>query len=212
MTDTGIIIETVVVGALATNCYVVAGGPGAAAAVIDPGDEADAILAAAATHDLKIVHIINTHGHYDHIGANKELAEATGASVYIHQQDAAMLNNAEANLSIYLGEDFKMPNKVIIVNEGEIIEVGEIKLKVRHTPGHTRGGISILVESSLFSGDLIFAGSVGRTDLPGGDFNMLIKSIREKVLTLPDDTVIYPGHGPATTVGLERISNPYLLG
>ncbi|MDP1809010.1 MAG: MBL fold metallo-hydrolase, partial [Actinomycetota bacterium] len=192
--ETRLIIETIPVGSLQTNCYLIAAKAGGDALVIDPGGDAEKILSAAAKHDLKIVTIINTHGHWDHIGANPALVKATGAKVFVHA-----------------GEEFSTrPDGVL--TDGETIEVGGLEIKVIHTPGHTPGSSSFLVAGDLFSGDLIFYESVGRTDLPGSDEGKLHESIDSKVLTLPDKTNIFPGHGPKTSVGWEREHNPYIMG
>lgn len=206
------IIETIPVGSLQTNCYLIADKAGGDAVVIDPGGDARKILSAAEKHQLKIVTILNTHGHWDHIGANRALAKATGAKVFVQAGDVDMLADPMQNLSIAVSaEEFStQPDGVLA--DGETIEVAGLAIKVMHTPGHTSGSASFLVGGNLFSGDLIFYESVGRTDLPGSDEGKLHESIDTRVLTLPDETNIFPGHGPKTSVGWEREHNPYIMG
>ncbi len=205
------IIETVPVGTLATNSYIIAGDGETVGAVIDPGDEAVKILAAATAAGLKIGKIILTHGHWDHIGAVAEVAEATGAEVFVHEGDLAHLSDPNKNLSglVFERRDCRADRTVV---DGDTINVGPLELTVIHTPGHTPGGMSLLAQGNLFCGDLVFLGSIGRTDLPGGDDRQMHVSVHSKVMTLPDETNIYPGHGPATTVAREREENPYLVG
>jgi hydroxyacylglutathione hydrolase len=204
------ICEIVVVGAIETNCYIVAAASGHEALIIDPGADSDVIKKVLSRLNCSAGLIVNTHGHYDHIGADGDFA----VPVVVHRDDSAMLQDARKNFSAIFGISFKVKNKVQYVQDGERISVGGLTLKVLHTPGHTSGGISLLMEKPqaniVFSGDALFAGSVGRTDL-GGSQEVLIKSIREKLLSLPDDTIVYPGHGPATTIGEERANNPFLF-
>jgi glyoxylase-like metal-dependent hydrolase (beta-lactamase superfamily II) len=203
------ILETVVVGAIETNCYILAAKDGADALIIDPGSDAQAIKEVLARHRLAEGLVVNTHGHYDHIGADSDFK----APVAVHRADAAMLHDSRKNFSAIFGISFKVKNSVQYLEDGQMISVGGLSLKVLHTPGHTAGGISLLLEKPetniVFSGDALFAGSVGRTDL-GGSQELLESSIREKLLALPDETVVYPGHGPSTTIGEERRTNPFL--
>ncbi|MFA5100078.1 MAG: MBL fold metallo-hydrolase [Candidatus Omnitrophota bacterium] len=203
------ICETIVVGEIETNCYIIAAGPGTDAILIDPGADADVIRAMLDKHRCKAGLIVNTHGHYDHIGADCGF----DVPVAVHRGDAAMLHDGRKNFSAIFGISFKVKNTVQYVEDGQRIAIGGLTLKVLHTPGHTAGGISLLLEKPqtglLFSGDALFAGSVGRTDL-GGSHEALMRSIKEKLLTLPDETIVYPGHGPATTIGEERRNNPFL--
>lgn len=205
-----ILVEIINVGPLETNCYVLAAAAGRPAAVIDPGDDVDAVLQVVNRHRLKVTHIINTHGHYDHIGADSALAAATGAKIYIHSLDANMMRDSQSNLSLFLGSDYRMNDEIVKMSDGDELDIGELRLKIIHTPGHTPGGISLLTDNTLFVGDLIFSGSVGRTDLAGGDFNALMSSIDKIILKYPDSAKIYPGHGPSTTIGLEKQNNPYI--
>ncbi len=204
------IIETVPVGSLETNAYIVAADDSAEAAVIDPGEDGGRILATAEAAGLTIKKIILTHGHWDHIGAVAEVVEATGAEVYIHEDDLEYLADPDKNLSglVFERRESRADHTVIA---GDTVTVGPLELSVIHTPGHTPGGISLLVEGNLFCGDLVFYNSVGRTDLPGGNNEQMHKSVHGQVMVLPDETHIFPGHGPATTVGRERAENPFLI-
>jgi len=184
------------VGELQANCYILS-PQGRDAVIIDPGDEAEKILEVVQKNKLSVRYIIGTHSHYDHISALSEVAKATGASCYIHPEDAL--------------PDFASLPQVESAND-QILNLAGLEIKIIHTPGHTRGSVSILVGEHLFTGDLLFKGSVGRTDLPGGSFDLLIKSLQEKVLPLPDRTQILPGHGPATTLAEEKKYNPFLGG
>ncbi|MCG0277523.1 MAG: MBL fold metallo-hydrolase [Thermanaeromonas sp.] len=203
------ILETLVVGPLATNCYLIACPQTKEGAVIDPGAEGQRILALAAQVGVKIRYIINTHGHIDHCGANGEIKEATGAEILIHRADAPYLTDASKNLLIFTGGQGGSPPADRTLEEGDIVHVGKISLEVIHTPGHTPGGICLKGEGVVFTGDTLFAGSIGRTDFPGGSFKQLIDSVKEKLFCLPEDLVIYPGHGPSSTIGAEKTDNPF---
>ena len=203
-------IKKIVVGRLATNCYLVICEQSKESIVIDPGGEPDDIASYCKDNELVVKYIVNTHGHWDHIDANKELKKMTAASIMIHKDDANKLLEADANLSLYTGEECTSPEANILLQEGDIIEFGKESLQVLHTPGHSPGGISLLGPGLVFTGDALFAGSVGRTDLPGGSMEILIKTIRENLLNLPDETIVLPGHGPETTIGEEKRNNPFL--
>jgi len=202
--------ENIVVGALETNCYLAFCENSRKCAVIDPGADPEKIFRIIDDNDLKPVVLLNTHGHIDHIGANKAIKEKFGIPLYIHKADEKMLKSAlQSGLALLLGSKASpAPDKFF--NEGDIIDIGESKLEVIHTPGHSPGSVSFLTDTVLFSGDTLFCGGVGRTDLPGGSWDKLVNSIRKKILTLPDETLVLPGHGPATTVGQEKESNPYI--
>jgi len=172
------------------------------AAIIDPGGDPDIIKKALESRGLNAKFIINTHGHADHIGANQYF----NLPVYIHKEDADFLTSPMKNLSMVFGWPLKSPAASRLLNEGDTIKIGGITLKVLHTPGHTPGGISLLTENIAFTGDTLFADGVGRTDFQYSDEAALFKAIKEKLLTLPDDTIIYPGHGPSSTIGRERLS------
>jgi glyoxylase-like metal-dependent hydrolase (beta-lactamase superfamily II) len=198
------------VGNLGTNCYVVYCEATGKAAVIDPGGDPQAILAVIAEHKLTVEWIINTHGHADHVLANLSLKEATGAPLLIHQADAEMLNSAQKNLSSFIGGGATCGPADRLLHEGDMIPVGQFDLKVIHTPGHTPGGICLLAGDVLFSGDTLFAESIGRTDFPGGSYSQLINSIKEKLMVLDDKVAVRPGHGPETTIGWERKMNSFI--
>jgi len=179
-------------------------------AVIDPGSQGYKILDFIEQHNIKIKYIINTHGHYDHIGADLFLKDKLGAEILVHKNDAEMLKDPMLNLSFY--DDVSEIGGIVpdrLLEEGDIISVGSIELRVLHTPGHTPGSICLFSEREIFTGDTLFAGSVGRTDLPGGDMKQLKKSLENKIKTLPDHLVVYPGHGPSTTMNHEKEYNPY---
>ncbi|MDR1701337.1 MAG: MBL fold metallo-hydrolase [Sporomusaceae bacterium] len=197
-------------GSLETNCYIVYCPTTLAAAVIDPGAEAGRILKEIAKNKLKLEKIILTHGHGDHIGALNEVREASGAAVLIHAEDAMMLTNANKNLSVFIGPGIVSQKADRLLADGDLIEIGELKLKVLHTPGHTKGGICLYAPDTLFAGDTLFAQSIGRTDFPGGSFEEIVKSIKEKLFTLPPETTVLPGHGPETSIAVEIKTNPFV--
>ncbi|GAG91234.1 unnamed protein product, partial [marine sediment metagenome] len=180
------------------------------AAIIDPSAEGEEILKVIKDNNLKVIYIINTHGHIDHIGANAEIKEATGAKILIHEDDRNLLSSPVKNLAIFLGRMTKSPPADRLLKGGEIISLGKLKLKVIHTPGHTRGSISLLVNNTLFTGDTLLRNSIGRTDLPGASEKMLVQCIKEKLLPLGDEVKIYPGHGEESTIGQEKRNNPFL--
>jgi glyoxylase-like metal-dependent hydrolase (beta-lactamase superfamily II) len=193
------------------NCYILGCEETREAVVIDPGDEADRILQVLADENLKLKYIINTHGHFDHVGANKEMKAATGADILIHSFDEPMLSHlSQAARQFGLDGVENSPPSDRAIDDGDEITFGNITLKVIHMPGHSRGGIALHTDAVVFVGDSLFAGSIGRTDLPGGDYRTLISSIKEKLFLLPDDTKVYTGHGPRTTIKAEKISNPFV--
>lgn len=204
------IINTIHVGHLSTNCYVITDGSSGEGIVIDPGGDVEKILAVLDEGRLRANAIILTHGHWDHIAAAIDVSRATGAGVFIHRGDGDMAADPMKNLSIVVAnEQFAMePDHPL--EDGQVITVGQLEVKVIHTPGHTQGGVSLLIGDKLFCGDLIFRESVGRTGLPGSDSDLLRESILIKVMTLPDSVELYPGHGDPTTVGWERENNPYI--
>lgn len=203
-------IERLVVGPIAANCYLVRCSAGGDTIVIDPGAEGERILARAKEKGLKIRYIVNTHGHGDHIGANAAVQAATGAPILIHAADAPLLTSAVKNLSSWLAGGVVSPPAGRLLADGEEIACGEVVFKVLATPGHTPGGISLFTPGTVFTGDTLFQGSVGRSDFPGGSHSQLLQSIRGKLLVLPDDTQVYPGHGAPTTIGREKKGNPFL--
>lgn len=197
-------------GIYGANCYIVFSEETRKGIVIDPGGDADEIIDDLDKNNIDVEYIVLTHGHGDHIGGVKELKEKLKAPVVIHKKDAEMLEDSALNLTniMSMGNIEITPDKT--VEDGDTLGFGNLKGTVIHTPGHTKGGMCILVEDSLFCGDTIFKGSVGRSDLYGGDHETLIKSIKEKILTLPDKTTLFPGHGASTTVEYERKTNPFL--
>lgn len=205
-------IERKVTPGMGANCYLVSCEKTKKAAVIDPGSGSQMLSKWIKEHDVEITRIILTHGHYDHIGAVEDLRREFQAKVAIHQDDAEMLNNSRKNLASFMGWDFTIPPADILLEDNQVIEIGEKKLQVLHTPGHSPGSICLLLEDGLISGDTLFEGSVGRTDFPGGDMRKLLKSIHQKLMVLNDNTKVYPGHEGSTTIGRERMSNPYVNG
>jgi len=192
------------------NCFILGCEQIRDAVVIDPGDEADRILMSLAESKLTLKYIINTHGHFDHVGANKRLKDVTGAPILIHALDAPLLNQLSASASAWGLAADNSPAPDRILNEGDTITFGKITLTVIHTPGHTPGGISLSTDGHVFVGDTLFAGSIGRTDFPGGNFETLQASILDKLFVLGDDVQVYTGHGPSTTIGREKRSNPFV--
>lgn len=195
------------------NSYLIGDETTHKALVIDPGGEPERILNEAQEASLEIVQIVNTHGHGDHIGANAAMMQATGAPLAIGEWDKDYLGDPVLNLSTMMAEKpFVSPEANRYLKDGDEILVGETRLKVLSTPGHTSGGICLLAADCIFTGDTLFAGSVGRTDFPRGSQEQLMKSIREKLIPLSDDLKVYPGHGASSSIGLEKQTNPYLTG
>jgi len=203
------IIKDLTVGPIMANCFIVGCEKTREAVVIDPGDEPDKILLTLAGLKLKVKYIINTHGHFDHVGGNKRMKDATGADILIHSLDAPMLDYISQSASAWgmNAEDSPAPDRML--KDGDEVKFGNIILKVIHTPGHSPGGISLYSDGFVFVGDTLFAGSIGRTDFPGGDFDTLISSIRKKLFVLGDDVRVFTGHGPETTIGTEKRYNPF---
>ncbi len=204
-----------VVGFLATNCYIIACETNSEAIIVDAGleqSDINPILREISKRELKVKYIVNTHGHSDHISGNSLLKKVTGAEILIHQYDIPMLADPEENLSHILGFDVISPPADRILHDGDRIKIGRLEFQVIHTPGHTNGSISLYSknEQALFTGDTLFAGSIGRTDLPNSSFEDIIMSLRDKLMKLPDETIVYPGHGKQTTIGKEKQENPFL--
>lgn len=199
-------IKRIVTGAIEENCYLV-WDEANQAVVIDPGDEASKIIDEITKLQLDVKKIILTHGHYDHVGAVNEVKKATGAQVICHQEEKSIVEDETLSLGLYLGKEVSLPKVDACVSEGDEISVGNLNFSVIHTPGHTKGGMCLLAGDSLFSGDTIFYGTLGRWDFPTGDLSELTSSITRKIFNLPEDTVIYSGHGPETTVGAEKRQN-----
>ena len=204
-------IQLIPAGYLQTNCYIVWDKASNDAIIIDPGGSSDEIIGFISGSGLKPSAIVNTHGHADHIGANMILYDEYGCPILIHEADAYYLTDPDANLAGLIGfiEPISPAADRLLV-EGDSVVVGNSMFRVIHTPGHTPGGICLYYGSTLFSGDTLFSGSIGRSDFPGGSHDQLIDSIKRKLLVLPDDTDVYSGHGPITTIGEERRNNPWL--
>ncbi|WP_321391217.1 MBL fold metallo-hydrolase [uncultured Desulfuromusa sp.] len=204
------IFATLPTGPLEVNCYIIGCEKTMKAAVIDPGGNADRILQRLSELKLQTVMIINTHGHFDHIGGNGDLLKATGAELIIHRDDSILLERAGEHAAAFGLRAEPSPAPTRLLNGDETLQLGELTLQVIHTPGHSPGGVCLYVDDYLFVGDTLFAGSIGRTDLPGGHHQLLIAGIKEKLLPLPENTKVYPGHGPMTTIGEEKLHNPFL--
>jgi len=207
-----VIIKRLEVGPFASNCYIVGSESTKEGLIIDPGDEAGEILKSVKDLGLDIKIIVLTHGHIDHIGALKEVKEATGAEVAIHTDDAQSLHGGGQSLGALFGLSYGAPpSPDRLLKGGDSIDIGDLHFMVLHTPGHTPGGICLLGHGMVFTGDTLFNYGIGRTDL-GGSYSQLMNSIHTKLMVLPDDTTVYPGHGPETTIGAERQGNPFLRG
>lgn len=202
------IILSLAVGPIQANCYILGCEQTKEAVVIDPGDEAKRILGGLQKYVLQLKTIINTHGHFDHVGANKALKDLTGAPILIHRDDAPMLSHLSASAGMWGMRAQDSPADQFI-KDGDRISFGQITLEVIHTPGHSPGGISLYTPKVVFVGDTLFAGSIGRTDFPGGDYDLLISCVKNRLFVLGDDIHVYPGHGPDTTIGYERKYNPF---
>lgn len=208
-----VVIKGITVGLLQENCYVFGCTETGASVVIDPGDNARAILRLINQADLTVDKIINTHAHLDHVMAVNDVKAATGATFHLHKADLPILHDVPNRARLWLDSEVDAidePDEFL--EHGQIIEVGKHELEVRFTPGHAPGHVIFVHHATgiIFAGDTLFQGSIGRFDLPGADGETLLQSIREQMLTLPDDYVVYPGHGPATTIGIERKSNPFV--
>lgn len=204
------IFKVLPVGPMGANCYIIGCEETKKAAIVDPGGDAPKIIREVEALGLTPEAIVLTHGHIDHIFSVDEVRDKIKAKVYIHEDDAEMLTDSKKNLSFFMGQQvgFRAADETLVDNEE--LPLGNLTLKIIHTPGHTPGGICIQVENYLITGDTLFAGSVGRSDFPGGSHEVLISSIKEKLLTLPDNLKVYPGHGPSSTLAGEKRSNPFL--
>jgi len=206
-----VILRRFVVGPFASNCYIVGSEAKKEGLVIDPGGDSKQILKEIKNLSLDIKLIVLTHAHIDHAGALKEVKETTEAGVAIHVDDAKSLRMLGHSLSAPIRLFYPAPPSADrLLEEGDSIDIGDLHFKVMHTPGHTPGGICLLGEGLVFTGDTLFNQSIGRTDLPGGSHSKLMKGIHSKLMALPDNIIVYPGHGPETTIGDERRSNPFL--
>jgi glyoxylase-like metal-dependent hydrolase (beta-lactamase superfamily II) len=206
-----VILQGFPAGPVGANCYIFGDDTTREVFVIDPGDEPDRILQSLKHLRARPVALVNTHGHFDHIQAVEAVRKATGAPFWIHEAEAEILAHGPARAKMIFGLDLPpspVPDRWLV--DGDRLQVGGLTLTVRHTPGHSPGGVCLLGDGLAFTGDTLFAGSIGRADLPGADLATLLASIVRVLLPLPDETVCYPGHGPETTIGEERRTNPFL--
>ncbi len=207
-----IIVRGIVVGVFAENCWIIGSRRTGEAIAIDPGDQPEEILALARDMGVKIKIIANSHAHIDHIMGVRGVQSATGAKFLLHQGDLPIARSAAASAAALLGQQVEPPPEPdAFLSDGDEVEVAGVKLRVIHTPGHTPGSVSFYTEGMLFSGDTLFQASIGRTDLPGGDYRQEMESIVKKLLVLPDDTIVLPGHMRETRIGFERQANPFIL-
>jgi glyoxylase-like metal-dependent hydrolase (beta-lactamase superfamily II) len=205
------VFEHRAVGPLGCNCYIVGDVETNEAIVIDPGGEADDLAAVLVAKELTVTAIVATHAHFDHLLAAERLKELTGAPFYLHAADKPLLAWMQESGRLFLGVDLGPPPEVDTeAAERDLLKAGAVELEVVHTPGHSPGSISLVTPEAVFSGDTLFAGSIGRTDLPGGDTAALLDAVRSKLFELDDDLPVYPGHGPTTTLGREKLSNPFV--
>jgi len=206
------LMATVVVTEFMTNCFIVGDENTLKAIIIDPGGEAQKIVSEVKRLGVNIVGILNTHAHVDHIGANKAMKDTFKVDIMMHEAEMPVLEAASKMGRLFGVSIDQPPNPDIFLKESDRVMLGNKFFKVLHTPGHSPGGISLVTEDgkACFVGDTLFAGSIGRTDFPGGDYNTLIDSIKSKLIPLGDDVKVFPGHGPETTIGTERKFNPFL--
>ncbi len=207
--------EILPVGLLQCNCSIIGDEATHEALVIDPGDDIDNILELVAKHNLQVKQIVVTHAHFDHVGGAMKLRAATGAPILINQNDSALLKILDQQAS-WVGMSLPVMGKVEIdhsIGNGDKLQAGSLQASVIETPGHTEGSICLFfpTEKTLIAGDTLFAGSIGRTDLPGGSMQKILRSVHELAASLPEETVVVPGHGPLTTIGEEKQSNPFLV-
>lgn len=204
------LIERIIVGELEVNCYVLALKDNGAAVLIDPGADFEKIKSLLDKKCLKAECVINTHGHIDHIGCDDQF----GVPIYVHSLDRSFLIEPKLNMSVSLGYSFRVTSPILELEDGQVIKAAGMEFSVIHVPGHTPGGIALLCECAdkkiLFSGDSLFYHSIGRSDLPGGDGDVLLSSLRSRILTLPEKTLVYPGHGNYSNIAEEKKHNPYL--
>ncbi len=206
------IIETIVVSPFETNCFLVAQDVGQACVIIDPGDEDEKIIERIDTNNLTPSAILLTHGHGDHIGAVEPLRDKYKIPLYVGIGDEPLLASPSANMSAIFGHSIQCRAAEHSISDSDVLKIGNMEFVVFATPGHSPGGVCYYTGNRLFCGDTLFYGSIGRTDLPGGSHSQLISSIQKSILSLPEDTICFPGHGPSTTVGEERRDNPFLTG
>lgn len=202
------ILESLPIGIWGANCYVL--GDNGEGVVIDPGVEKERIIECINKNALKIKYIIITHAHIDHILYVGEIQKETGAKIVMHKSEVEIMNNPVFNAAVTLGLDVHFPDADMYVEDGDVLEVGGLKLEIMHTPGHTPGCICIKTGNIIFTGDVLFKLSTGRTDLGNGNSEDMMNSIKNRLMTLEDDVIVYPGHFDSTTIGFERRENPYI--
>ncbi len=208
-------IKQMTVGMMGVCCYIISCPDSKKGLIIDPGGDEDTILAHCDKDDLSIEYILNTHGHPDHVCGNAKIQKVTGAKIVMHSDDADFFSNPKVKTFFSQLGLAESPPADMTVKDGDQLKVGELSLLVLHTPGHTPGGICLYHPPNLFTGDTLFAGGVGRTDFPGGNTEQLLKSIKDRLLILPHDTIVWPGHGyggERSTIGIEKTNNPFLSG
>ncbi|MBI2880099.1 MAG: MBL fold metallo-hydrolase [Candidatus Tectomicrobia bacterium] len=205
------ILECLTVGLFQENCYLLGEEESGEAILFDPGDEADRILEAVARHGLALTRIINTHGHIDHVGAVGRIQRETGADFYLHAADLFLLDRLEESAAALGIGPFEPPRATHQPKDGDVFRLGSISFRAVHMPGHSPGSLGYLFADRLIGGDVLFAGSIGRTDLPGADSETLMETLKTKILTLDDALLVHPGHGPTTSIRRERATNPFLL-
>ncbi len=207
------ILEGLALGPYQSNCYLVGSEKSKQCFLIDPGDESEAIMGAVKENGVRVSLLVLTHAHIDHVSAVPAIKEETGAPLAIHEQEMGQLKSVLRRVSPPIDPQVqeKLSHPERLLKEGDSIDLDDLHFKVIHTPGHTPGGICLYGHGMVFTGDTLFYYGIGRTDFPGGSTATIMKSLREKLMALPDETVVYPGHGPATTIGKERRGNPFLV-
>lgn len=203
------LIETLVVGMIQANCFLVADKATKKAIIIDPGGDAPVIVRRVNDLGLDVVAVIATHGHFDHVEGLAGVKEKISAPIMVHPEDIPLIKGMRSQGALFGISVAQAPPPDRLLNDGDEIPFGNLTAKILHTPGHSPGSVSVLVGNDIFVGDLLFAGSIGRTDLMGGDYDTLINSVVKRIFTLPAETVVHPGHGPDTKVGIEKRTNPF---
>jgi glyoxylase-like metal-dependent hydrolase (beta-lactamase superfamily II) len=209
--DTPLSIKKAVVGSFQENCWLIVNQKSGESVILDPGDSVQAVEKMIADSDSEPLAILNTHGHLDHIGAVCKLKEKFDIPFYLHPEDESLVRDYPSHAEMFGVPCHGVPDIDDFLADGETLHLADLEITVLHTPGHSPGSSSFLIDNHVFVGDALFAGSVGRVDLPGGNYETLMHSIDEKLLSLPDDTVVHSGHGPDTTIGQERRNNPFII-